>query len=94
MFEKYLKAAKTLLELAKDRGFPIYSTYVNPTLFKQKYEMFSRGGETNVDVLDYVIRDLHTDKRLLLCFYFQLHFFIISTVLLGFFVFYFEKMNG
>ena len=69
MFEKYLKAAKTLLELAKDRGFPIYSTYVNPNLFKQKYEMFSRGGELNVDVLDYVIRDRHTDKRLLLCFY-------------------------
>ena len=69
MFEKYLKAAKTLLELAKDRGFPIYSTYVNPTLFKRKYEIFSRGGETNVDVLDYVIRDNYTDKRLFLCFY-------------------------
>jgi DNA-directed RNA polymerase subunit H len=69
MFEKYLKAAKTLLELSKDRGFPIYSTYVNPTLFKRKYELFSRGDETNVDVLDYVIRDNYTDKRLFLCFY-------------------------
>jgi DNA-directed RNA polymerase subunit H len=69
MFEKYLKAAKTLLELAKDRGFPIYSTYVNPTLFKQKYELFRRGDETNIDILDYVIRDSYTNKRLLLCFY-------------------------
>ena len=57
MFEKYLKAAKTLLELAKDRGFPVYSTYVNPSLFKQKYELFSRGDAANTDVLHYIIRD-------------------------------------
>ena len=74
MFEKYLKSAKTLLELAHDRGFPVYSTYVNPELFKQKYELFSRGDETNTDILDYVIRDRYTDKRLFLCFYRDISF--------------------
>ena len=52
MFEKYLKAAKTLLELAKDRGFPIYSTYVNSNLFKQKYEVLKTHCEnigTNIE---------------------------------------------
>ena len=35
-FIKYLKAAKTMLEMAKDRGYPISSTYINPDIFKHK----------------------------------------------------------
>ena len=66
MLERYLKSSKTLLELAQDRGFPIGSTYVNPTLFKQKYEYFKN--DEYEDALDNVIRHHRTNKRLLLCF--------------------------
>jgi DNA-directed RNA polymerase subunit H (RpoH/RPB5) len=71
MEHKYLRASKTLLELAQDRGFPIYSTYVNQDIFRQKYDYFKQNEYS--DVLDLIVRH-PTNKRLLLCFFRDLSF--------------------
>ena len=76
-FIKHLQAAKTMLEMAKDRGFPVTSTYINPDIFKQKYDEFksaSTGGAKDVvmhneDILDYVLRHPMTNRRLIMCFF-------------------------